>query len=539
MIIALAALVFQTQEPGPIVLPPGSSPEFQAMVYAVQAAVDTGDWAAAKRLADRLPTLEVSIQWDEQGLTENQKLFFRQTRDVAVTVWKTSFPTLDVKFVPKGRIKIGFVPTLPPNNETIGPAAAVYLTSPDAGDPVVEGVWALFRTEQKRPIDKFEIRNETLYAIGAYLGLARQVRTGNLMFRSEEPYLVENNITLGDSRLAQKNVAIADRVRKDVAAKKDPGIASPQISINPAKFEPKPVGQAEQMLLSLQITNQGKGVLDYRLVPDCGCFIIGIYKEKLGPGETTVVPILINTREFTGKLTKALFLYSNDPYFPIKRIPLETTVRPAYRFVDQMKETSLIVDENGAKFETILVLDESKSFKITKSSVSGVSARVSVDDKMWEGVLDWPEMGEGPKMRKGYRISALVATGIPPGRLSMQFEFETDDPDYFKRIHHSVFVQKGIVAVPLSIYFGSIPQQPARASVVLTRPGRPYKILKVESDIEFIKASVEPYHPNTEYKIVAVFTGKAPLGHFVSRIKVHTDDPTQPIVEIGVEGTVK
>ncbi len=538
MITALAALLFQSQSQGPIVLPPGSSHEFQSMVYAVQAAVEQGDWVEAKRLAGRLPTLEVTLQWDEKGLTENQKLFFSQTRDLAIKVWKAGVPTLDIKTAAKGKVKVGFVPSLPPNADTVGPAGAVYMASPADEDPIIEAIWALKRGEELRPIDKLEVRNETVYAIGAYLGLARQVRSGNLMFRSEEPYASENRLTMSDVRLALKNIAISDQIRKDVAAKKDPGIAAPQIVVDPVKFAPAPVGQAEEMSLTLQITNQGKGTLDYRLVPDCGCFVIGSYVERLAPGETTVVPIMINTLEFTGKLSKALFIYSNDPYYPMKRIPLETIVRPAYRFINLMKETSFIVDKTGGMLETVLVIDESQKFKVTRVSASGVSAAVEVDEKPWEGILDYPELGEGPQKRKGILIRALVAPGMPSGRLSLQFEVHTDDPKWFKTIYHSVYVQQGIVAVPLSVYFGQIPRQPARGSVVLTRPGRPYKILRVESDTEFITASVEPYHPNTEYKIVATFTGKAPVGRFSAMIKVYTDDPDQKVIEVPVEGTV-
>lgn len=539
MLTALAFLLQASQTPGPIVLPPGSSREFQAMVYAVQAAVDTGDWDEAKRLAGRLPSLEVTLQWKEEGLDENQKLFYRDALETAIKAWQVAMPTIKLSTQQKGKVVIGFVETLPENADTIGPAGAVFLVSPAEGDPVVEALIALKRTELKRPIEPLDVRNEVQYAIGTYLGLARQVRPSQLMYRSEEPYAAVNTVTMSDNRLALKNIGIADRIRKDVVAKKNPGIAAPQIVVDPVEWKPRPVGQAEEMMVSLQVTNQGKGILDYRLVPDCGCFIVPRYKEQLAPGETTVVPIMINTLEFTGNLKKALFIYSNDPFFPIKRIPLETIVRPAYRFVDQRKEPSVIVDKNGGKFETILVLDEGKSFKITGASVSGVPAAIEVDDTPWQGVLDYPEIGEGPKLRKGYKISCLIAPGLPPGRLQLAIELTTDDKNFFKRIYHSVYVQQGIVAVPMSIYFGQIPQVPARASVVLTRPGRPYKILKVESDTEFVTAEVEPYRPGTEYKIVATFSGKAPIGRFSGRIKVYTDDPDQPVVEVPVEGIVK
>jgi hypothetical protein len=538
MLIALAVLALQDQDPGPIVLPPGSSREFQGMVYAVQTAVAEGDWDEARRLAARLPSYEVSFQWDDASVPSQKKLFFTQAREEGLQVWRQGLPEVKFAEARDAKVKFAFVQSLPPNADSPGPAGAVFLVSPLDGEPVVEAVLALVRGVDKRLTDVREVRNEVAYAVGTYFGLARQVKPPDLMYRTEESYIVDNAFTMGDARLARKNVEIADRIRKDVAARRDPGIATPHIVIDPAKFEPKPVSQGGEMLLTLQVTNQGRGTLDYRLVPDCGCFMVGSYKERLAPGETNVIQVLINTMDFTGRLNKALFVYSNDPYFPIKRIPLETVVRPAYRFVDQQKEPNVIVDENGGKFETILVLDEGQDFKIKRASVNGVSARVSVDDEMWHGMLDYPEIGEGPKMRKGYAISALIAPGVPPGRLSLQIQLETDD-DVFKTIVHHVYVQRGIVSVPLSLYFGTIPQEPARATVLLTRPGQPYKVLKVESDLGFITASVEPYRAETEYKVVATFTGKAPIGRFSGKIKVYTDDPKQPVVEVPVEGTVR
>jgi hypothetical protein len=290
------------------------------------------------------------------------------------------------------------------------------------------------------------------------------------------------------------------------------------------------------MKMSLQVTNRGKAALSYAIVPDCSCFGIDSYDSVLEPGESAIVPIAINTFNFVGKLQKNIYVYSNDPEQPIRRIPFYATVRPAYRFVNVKPDTTIIVDSKGTTFETILVVEDDVDFKVTKVGVSGVLAGVTFDP--WTGTLDNPELGEGPKSRKGYLISALIGPNFPAGRATMQFIVETDHP-VFKKVFHSINAQSGIVAVPLSIYFGSIGKEPARASVIITRPGRPYKIKKVVSDASFITPSVEPYRGETEYKIVATYNGKAPIGRFLAQIEVHTDDPEQPIVYVPIEGTVR
>lgn len=536
MFSLLAALILQSKELPPIVLPPGSSEAFQSNVYAIQAAVDKGDWTEANRLASRLPTREVTLDWNETGLTADQKRTFASARDLGVEVWEKGIEGLKVTMAPKARLKIGFVPELPPNADSPGPAAAVYFDSPAQEDPVIEGVWALVRMADKRPLTAMDVRNETVYAIGAAMGLARQPRPSSVMFRSETSAFAQTQWTLTDSRLTKFILEISDRIRKEVAEKKDPKVGAPQIYLTPDKFEPAPVGQAGEMIFTLQITNQGKGTLDYRLVPDCGCFLIGGYQTVLEPGATAVVPIGINTLDFTGKLHKTLFVYSNDPEFPIKRIPLETVVRPAYRFVNANDDPVVYVDESGGTFETTLVIEDSQSFKVKSVAVTGV--RAVVDSTPWSGKLDWPEIDEGSKDRKGIKIKVLIAPSIPAGRTPMQVQVETDSLIY-KTLVTTINVQKGIAAVPLSFYFGQLEQAPSRATVVLSRPGKPFKVTKVESDTSFVKASFEPYRDGAEVKIVAEYLGSAPLGRFAGKVKVYTDDPKQPEILIPFEGTVR
>jgi hypothetical protein len=536
MLIAIVALALQDKDPGPIALPPGSSAVFQTSVQMVQEAVSAGDWDEARRLADRLPSYDLKLEWDDSGLTGQQKTFFARARDEAMVMAKEWVPKLRMELGRPGGIKVSFATSLPPNADSPGPAGAVHMFSPAAGDPVIESVWALVRGEDKRPTDVMEIKNELYFLVGSYFGLARLPRPGSVMYRQEEQYFTLAKWSFYEARLIERIVETSDRIRKSVAEKKDPGYASPEIFVTPGELTPQPVTQNSPMKMSIQVTNRGKGALNYMVVPDCGCFGIDSYDSTLEPGETTIVPIAINTLDFVGRLSKNLYVYSNDPEQPIKRIPLMTTVRPAYRFVNVKDDPAIIVGDDGATFETVLVVEDGVDFKVNKVAVSGVMAAVTFD--AWTGTLDNPEAGEGPKKRKGYLITALIGPGFPAGRTTMQFTVETDHP-VFKSLYHQINAQNGIVAVPLSIYFGSIGNEPARASVVITRPGRPYKIKKVVSDVSFITPSVEPYRGETEYKIVATYNGKAPIGRFLAQIEVHTDDPKQPIVYVPIEGTVR
>ncbi|MCH7944957.1 MAG: hypothetical protein IIC73_02935 [Armatimonadetes bacterium] len=536
-VASLALLILlQQKDDGPIVLSPGTSRAFQSAVLRVKDAADAGDWAEAARLAGRLPERRVRLVWDDSAVDEARRGQFRAARDAAIAKWAPTLDGVSIEVAATGQLKVSFVPDLPPNVDSPGPAAAVHLSSPDEADPVQEAVISLRRGQPARTTEKLDVENEVAFAIGAYFGLAKLPKPGPTMFRTERPFVVKSRLTLSGRRLALGNLDLADRIRTAVSARKPFDVATAEIFLSPSRLDPAPVRQAEEMSMMLQVTNRGDGILEYFIVPDCSCFALGPHNRTVKPGETELVPIRINTLNFVGRLKKALYVYSNDPEFPVRRVPLDAIVRPIYRFVSLNNEPALIVGDAGAKYELLFVLDEETDMKVKRVAVTGVSAVVQFEP--WEGVLDNPEIGEGPKKRRGYKITALVSPGIPTGRANMTIRVDTDD-DVFKTLYHNVVAQHGIVPVPLTIYFGEISQEPARAHTVISRPGRPYKILGVESDVDFIKPSVEPYQGQTAYKIVAEFDGTAPLGRFLAMISVRTDDPKQPVVTVPVEGIVK
>ena len=534
MFATLFALVLGLQEPDTsVALPAGAAKSVFTNAQLIANATSEGDWDEASRLAARLPDLELSIDWDSSKLGKEQKLAFKEAMEKAVAQWTESLLGFKASFKNGAELKLSFVDTLPPNLDSPGPAAGVFLASPDKGDPVNEAVLALYRGVNKVSTEKTDVFNEVLYAIGDALGLERRPKPGSVMFRTEDPNFLANRITMSDVRLVNNVIEVSDQIRKLVSEKKPVKLVSAKIYIEPMKLEPTPVNQGDEMSVSLQITNRGSSVLEYRVVPDCSCFILGPHTREVAPGRSVIVPMYINTIDFTGQLHKALYVYSNDPEQSVRRIPMNTIVRPLFRFVSDYEGTTLIIDERGGTYEVVMVMEE--DVEISRVSVEGLSAYVSYEP--WEGELDNPEIGEGKKKRKGIKISALIAPDIPTGRVNMGIRVDTRH-EVFKTLYHNLLVQRGIVPVPMSIYFGEIEQTTVRAHTIISRPNKPFKVLNVETDAKFLDVSVEPFSGDTGYKIVAIYNGKALPGRFFAKIKVKTDDPKQPVVEIPVEGTV-
>lgn len=534
--IIFAIALQQGKESGPLLLPVGSAKWFQETVVLIESAVEEKNWLEATRLAKRLPTNDFVITWDTSGVPNSMKTYMETARDETVEEWTKMFTDLKVSFNSRGSLKIGFTESLPIAQGTSEHLSAVFMSSPGEEDPVIEAIFSLKRGATQIVADPSDMRNEFMYAIGLRLGVERMPKPGAFMFRTEGSFPAKNRIAPSDVTFVKKIISLSDRIRMSIAEKKDPGIRAPQISIDPKKMAPKPGTQGGDMTLSIQVTNRGAGTMQYQAVPDCGCFILGPYDNQLEPGETTLIPVRINTLEFVGKLRKTLFIYSNDPDDPVIQIPLETYVKPAYRFINQFKGSVVYMDSSGVVFETVMAIDPNIKFNLKKISALGISA--VVDYEPWTGMVSDPDLAEPPTKMSGYLIKVLVAPGLVTGRGGVGIQVDTDH-EWFKSIQHSVTIQTGIAAIPSSIYFGNLSDKPARGSVVITRPDRPYKVLKVESDTEFIKVEVEPYEGIGNYRIIAVFNGKARVGRFFAKITVYTDDPKEPLVTIPLEGNVK
>jgi len=114
----------------------------------------------------------------------------------------------------------------------------------------------------------------------------------------------------------------------------------------------------------------------------------------------------------------------------------------------------------------------------------------------------------------------------------------TDDP-VWKELRHTLYVQRGIVALPSSLYMGELGKDPARGWFLVTRPRSPFKILGVESSSPFLKAFVENIDGGFEYRVNVVYDGRGDFGDFRATLTLVTDDKKQPRVEVPIRAVIR
>jgi hypothetical protein len=534
MLLHVCMLLFTQAVVGPEA-PSASNSAFQRTSLAVQQLLEKGEFPAAQKLARKLPHRSFKIEWDDSGVPAARKSEFGIARDSAITAWKALLPDLKVELARKGDIKIDFVPSLPPNADSPGPAGAVFFYSDAPEEPRLESVIALVRGEKKLSITPREVRNEVLFSIGSYLGLERMPRLGSAMDRREHLYDVDNRVLAFTANLAKQTLAVTDRIDQAIAKKRKLIPARPQIFVEPRKLTHGEVVQGDRVEFTCSITNRGNCPLRYRVVQDCGC--IGIVSgTELDAGQTTMVRLVADTTEYPQGLDKTVFIYSNDPDEPSIQIPVHIDVTPKFRFLRRSNAPIELVTDQGLKLDVYLVLNDKSPLKPLKARIDGIAGVTEMVP--WEGEIPDHELNEPSKHRKGYMITILAGPEVPPGRIPMTLAVDTDDK-LFSSIRTTIYVQKGIVALPPSVYLGEMGKEPSTATFLVTRPGTKFKIQRIESGHPCLSATYELARDDWEYRVTIHYNGKADFGNLAGVLKVYTDDPKQPVIQVPVTGVVR
>ena len=536
MTSALLAASLVTAPLGPAINP-GTNEWFQRGMVSVMRDLESGKFPQAAAKAARLPDSTITLKWDEKGLSAIQKTEFRAARDRAIEAWKVVIPDLKVALsgFPVPEVSVSFAPSLPPNPDSAGPAGAVFLTSIEPTDPSIDAVIALQRGPTKARAVGMDVYNEVAYALGSAMGLARFPQTGAAMYRTEGSYFDHYPPLRGYLTLITENFKGVQTLRTAAAKKQRLSPAIPELSLQPNRFDAKPTVQGAPLGFSMTLTNKGKVPLQYRIVPDCGCFTIR-QGTVVAPGETTGIGVAINTMDFPGKHDKVIYIYSNDPENPVRIFPVTFEAKPRYRFLWEEATDVLQVSDNG-RTATVYLATQG-DMKVTGASISG-GATGMVDFEPWEGTLPDSKYNEGPLPRKGYKFDIIFGSNIGAGRRTVGLLVNTDDP-MFNELSFPFYLQKGIVALPQRVYLGEVKVgQAAQATTRISRPGKPFKVLRVEPVSSALIATFEPIGTKGEYRINITFKGVADSGNYSGKIRVHTDDPMQPVIEVDVAAVVR
>ena len=527
----LLVTAFLPQQPADFSIYPGSSSEFIENVRSVEELTIKSDFMKAGVASRMLPKSDIILSWNDAKVPERLRVPYREALDSALEAWRAAIPELKLKVGAGSReLSVSFESELarsPSSNLPLG--ATLFWGSPEKG-PVLEGVIGLNRGRPLSASTKTEVFNEVLFTIGSYLGLTQSRVFGTSMGRTDQPTNYRCQISARERLNARANLQLADLLRKSIAMKSVVAPTTPGLYIEKRAANAGTVVQGEVASINIEVGNRGTGTLRLMANGDCAC-ISATAPERLGPSETSVIKATYHTDDIYGDIRQNVVLYTNDPDYPTILVPVSIKVEPRFRFLQPGGDV-VVFDKNPKPIVLYMVPRPGETWVPTKTLLTGIPGKVTCEP--WTGQLADPEMKEGAKTRYGYKLTIVPqTTGIPSGRLGVNVTISTTDPT-FTRLSHTFFIQKGIIALPESLFFTKGTSTSNSASVLVSRPGRPFKILSVSSKSPLLRATVKIGTRTDEYQVNVKFDSSSQKGDVDSELIIKTDDKDQPTVRVRV-----
>jgi hypothetical protein len=513
----------------------GASPSFHASVLKMQRELSAKKFDAANQTGNLLPKSVATIRVDLKNVPPERKETFLSAVKFAAERWGISmYGAVTLRVVTSGPadILVGFEPVLAKLPTTGEQAGATWFYGTKKGDAVLECVIGLKRGPDLKLTQDKEVHNEALFTVGAYFGLNESGIYGNAMGRLEGEMSGLNAIEPPEAQRAKTNLKLAKDLRLAALAKKVVTPKEPSLFVEKTRFDFKNTLQGDDGREEMTIANRGNAPLLVYARGDCSC-VLAEHPTVIKPGSTERLKGIIKTTELDGEVNHNILLETNDSERPLVKIPVKINVRP--RLIAVFPTTDTIdVTEELTPLEFYIHSEEARTPKILAALINGSDLGVSYEP-FTGSASDFRQPGKSRNI-KGYRIKLnpekLRNTPVY-GRLLSTLFVRTDN-EVMPLLRVPVYVQKGIIASPDSVYLGS-PTGPLEFGMTVLRPGRPFKIKRISASSKHISATVVRSRSDFEYTLRVQYDGKAEEHRVKTEVVIETDDPKQPVIKVPVE----
>ena len=344
--------------------------------------------------------------------------------------------------------------------------------------------------------------------------------------------------------LAALLVAGAVEAQQKPAAKAKPAaesksskavVAAPKIEVVPETKDAGIVAKGQVIETTFVVKNSGGSDLlisDAR--PGCGCTVAN-YDRVIKPGAEGKVVTSVDTKAFTGPISKSVLLVSNDPERGQINLFIKATVKP---FVDILPQpyVRVAIVKGDSDSRDVILLSEEKTFKPTVAEVSQNYVKAEI-----------APAGEKDKIPghpgEQYRVRITVTPDAPEGLLNAPVRISTGvSQQPMIEIPISGVVRARVSVTPVLVNFGNFTagKDPITRNIVVTnnKPGTPVKVTRAEVSIPGFITDVVPTQEGISYTVVVKAGDKIRKGALDGTVKLYTTDKEKPMIELPLRGEV-
>ena len=356
--------------------------------------------------------------------------------------------------------------------------------------------------------------------------------------RAAVPVIVAGVVALGSS--AARAAAPASAPKKAAPAATTPSqpaekVGTPKISVDPMLKDAGTVAKGDRIEAVFTVKNAGTQDLvisDAR--PSCGCTVAS-FDRTVKPGQTGRITANVDTKNFSGPITKTVSVVSNDPETPQLALTIKAIVKPYVEVAPQEFVRFSAIRGDTASQDLILYSGEADFHPtVGEASQPYVQAQIApaADKEKLEG-----------KTGTQYKLHVTLEPNAPVGVLNAPVHIKTGvarQPDLEIRV--SGIVRDRISVTPASIVFGNFTpgKDVISRNVIFTnnKPAQAVRIQKVESSIAGMTAELVPMTEGVNYTIVLKPKTDLKKGEFTGTLKIYTTDKERPEIDVPMSGNV-
>jgi hypothetical protein len=343
--------------------------------------------------------------------------------------------------------------------------------------------------------------------------------------------LLASGVALAQKPADAKPAAPAPQAAKPAAPGK--AVAAPKVDIGQETKDVGTVPKGQVIETDFILKNIGGSdlvITDAR--PSCGC-TVSSFDKLIKPGAEGKVHTSVDTKSFSGPISKSVLVVSNDPDRPQINLFVKALVKPFVDIAPQPYVRFSVVKGDPAAQDVILISEE-KGFKpvVAETAQPYVKAEVSpAGDK--DKIAGRP--GEQ------YKLAISVLPDAPEGLLNAPVRLTTgvsQQPNL--EIPVSGIIRPRVSVTPITVNFGNFTagKDPITRNIVVTnnKPGNPIKVTKAEVNVPGFMTDVVPTQEGVSYTVVVKASDKVKKGAVDGKVTLYTSDKEKGVIEIPLKG---
>jgi len=297
------------------------------------------------------------------------------------------------------------------------------------------------------------------------------------------------------------------------------------------------VAQGEVLNVDFELVNEGDETLEVKAVrPTCGCTVADFDRE-IAPGKTGYIKAKLDTRDFSGPISKSILIMTNDAQDPTMTVVIKTIVHPYVEVLPRALVRFNAVQHEPMNQKITVVADEDeKDFVVTgvKSSVPFLIAKVSPLPKAQR---------LAGKSAQQYEILLSMKDDAPIGPVNAVLDVETNHPKA-KTVPVKVFgvVRSLLHVTPSQVQFGAVSakKQPGRNIILVNNRsgGVQIKVTGAQVNDPAFATEVVTIEDGRRYQVTVTVKPDASPGPRDAVLTLNTSDSEFPTLEVPVRANI-